>query len=110
MGYRLITNRQPRPLLSKSDLTPEQAQEFDYVDDSEQTRFVLYKGQVYDAFDTQRIETDTGHVHPMGWAMRVHPGEPLASFDSIATDSYFSGVAFRFIPRDDSVIVARIFS
>lgn len=111
MGYQLITNRIARPLLSIEQLTPKQRSDFDYVsEDDFSLRFVEYRGSMYDALDAQRIEPDNRHSHPVGWAMRVHPGEPLASFDSFIGETYFSGVAFRFVDDGDSVVIARIFS
>ena len=111
MGYSLTCNNQPRALLALFELTESERSEFDYVtgDDEYTPRFVRYRGWVYDVHDTQRIESDTGRAHPMGWAMRVHPGEPLARFDGVATETYFSGVAFRFV-GSDSVLVARFYS
>lgn len=110
MGYHLITNRIPRIARCFYELPESVRAEFDYVDpDDQSSRFVQYRGAWYDAHDTQRIEPDNSRAHPMGWAVRVHPGEPLAQFDSIISDSYFSGVVFRFI-GDDQVIVGRYYS
>ena len=112
MGYQLVTNNQPRPLLSFSELPANARSDFDYIEDDDYCtpRFVKYRNVWYDANDTQRIEPDNGRSHPVGWAMRVHPGEPLAQFDSIVTDSYFSGVAFRFADHFESVVIAHFYS
>ncbi len=108
---RIITNWQARPLLALNDLPDKARADFDYIDsdDGFSPRFVCYRGQWIDCDDTQRIEPDTGKAHPMGWAVRVHPGSPLCHFDSIISDSYFSGILVRFID-DESVIVGRYFS
>lgn len=105
----IITNWQPRALLCLADLTESERKEFDYVDDEFSTRFVRYRGELMDAMDTQRIEPDNERTHPMGWAMRVHPGSPLCLFDSVISDSYFSGHLFRFCD-DETVIVGRYYS
>jgi hypothetical protein len=113
MGYTLTTNNQPRPLLAWAELPEKARAEFDYVEEPDQwsPRFVCYRGQWVDCHDAQRIEPDSGRVHRMGWAVRVHPGEPLARFDALATDSYFSGLAWRFVgPFGDSVVLARFYS
>lgn len=108
---QIITDWKMRPLLALVDL-PEKAQkDFDYIedDDSYSLRFAHYRGTYFDVFDSQRIEPDKGRAHPMGHAMRVHPGSPLCLFDAIASDSYFSGTLFR-LGADDSVMCGRYFS
>ena len=112
MGYELITNGKARPLLALFELPEKARAAFDYVgpDDAYSPRIFHYRGEWHDAHDAQRIEPDSGRAHRMGWAARVHPGEPLARFDALATDSYFSGLAWRFVGRDaDSVVVARFY-
>lgn len=109
MGYELITSSHVYTLRSLCEMPEKIRADFDYVYDEHEPRFVCYRGEWYDVHDTQRIEPDNGRVHRMGWAMRVHPGEPLASYDGIMTDSYFSGVAFRFLDSE-TVKVARIYS
>ena len=111
MGYQLITNSKPHDLRMKCELPAKVAKEFDYTDDDDtSSRYVKYRGVWYDVFDTQRIEPDNGRQHPMGWAVRVHPGEPLARFDGVFAESYFSGVAFRFVNDGDSVVCATYIS
>ena len=111
MGYSLTCNRIPRALLCLAELSDAERSEFDYVSEGDEysPRFVRYRGTIYDAHDTQRIEPDNGRVHPMGWVARVRPGEPLAYFDSVQSETYFSGIAFRFV-GDDHVIVGRFYS
>lgn len=113
MGMEIVTNWQPRDLIAWNDLPEKARAEFDYVsDESEQwqPRFACYRGQWVDCLDTQRIEPDNGRAHPMGWAMRVHPGSPLCHFDSVITDSYFSGMLFRFVDNWERVIIGRFYS
>ena len=106
---QIKTNWQRRPMQCLQDLPASAAKDFDYVDDDCSARFVQYKGIWHDVYDTQRIEPDQGSQHPIGWAMRVHPGSPLCLFDSIESDSYFSGTLFKLVD-DDCVIVARYFT
>lgn len=112
MGYQLITNGQPRPLVSREYL-PESVQlDFDYVsEDDYSERFFCYRGEWHDAQDMQSIAFETARPSlRMGWACIVHPGEPLARFDALKTDSFFSGLAIRFVDDGESVIVARYYS
>lgn len=109
MGYQLIASSHTYPLQCLAEMPKRTRADFDYVEDEHECRFVRYRGAWYDVFDTQRIEPDNGKAHPMGYAMRVHPGEPLARYDGIVTDTFFSGVAFRFLD-DESVKVCRFYS
>lgn len=108
---QIITNWQARPLQCLADMPEKARAQFDYIesDDEYRPRFVCYRGEWHDAIDAQRIEPDNGIAHRMGWAMRVRPGSPLAHFDAIESESYFSGLLYRFVD-DDSVIVGRYFS
>lgn len=108
---QIITNWQARPLQCLADIPLNRRADFDYIDEGEEfsPRFVCYRGEWHDTHDTQRIEPDNGRPHRMGWAMRVHPGSPLAHFDAIESDTYFSGLLYQFV-GDDSVIVARCFA
>ena len=106
---QIITNWTPRRLECLQDLPESKQSDFGYVDDDCSLRFVCYRGEWHDVFDAQRIEPNTGRTSPMGWAMRVHAGSPLCLFDSIESDSYFSGLLYRF-GGDETVIVARYFS
>lgn len=112
MGMEIITNWVPRNMVALYELPAKKREWFDYVeeeDDAYTPRFVQYKGEWHDVFDTQVIEPDTGRQHRMGWAMRVHPGSPLCLFDSVESDSYFSGLLFRLV-GEDQVVVGRYFT
>ena len=105
----IITNWIPRNMVAKYELPAEVQKDFDYnEDDDYSNRYVQYKGQWIDAYDTQRIEMEKEGSR-MGWAMRVHPGSPVGLFDAIISDSYFSGTLLKFV-GDDQVIVARYYS
>jgi hypothetical protein len=107
---QIITSWKFRPLVEFAQLPKRMQKEFDYIDESDHwtPRFIHYRGAWHDTHDTQRIEPDTGRAHCMGWAMRVHPGSPLALFDSVESDTYFSGSLFRFGP-DETVMCGRYF-
>lgn len=110
---KIITNNQPRPAACWRDLDAKWQKEFDYVEDSDQPRFVRYNGEWYDAVDAQRITTSHRHA-PMGWDMHVEPESPLAKWHAIASDSYFSGMLFRFGTDfgtgEGHIVVGRYFS
>ena len=102
---KITTDRRMRWLEPWYDLPEKWQKEFDYIkpDDQYSPRFVKYKGQFYDAVDTQRITTEDASL--MGWAIHVKPEEPLAAWHRIASDSYFSGMLFRFDEDFEKVIV-----
>jgi hypothetical protein len=116
MGYQLTTNNVPHEILRLCDLPKKARRDFDYIDEDSEFdfRIVKYREAYYDLNDMQHIEPDSGRAHPMGWAYRVHPGEPLAHYDVILTDSYFSAVAFRLTVDDcgewESAVCATIIS
>jgi hypothetical protein len=106
----IITNWIPRNMVALYELDDKQRAWFDYVEDDAYTpRFVQYRGEWVDVFDTQCIEADNGRRSPVGWGVKVHPGSPMCLFDSVTSDSYFSGLLFRLVD-DDKVVVARYMS
>jgi hypothetical protein len=104
---KIITNNHPRPLACLAELPGKVRTDFDYVGDEFDARFVQYKGVWYDVYDTQAIRTVPGA--PMGWAMVVAEDSPLASWDSVVSETFFSGVLFRFAD-EDQVIVGSYFA
>ena len=107
MGIK--TDNKWRPLAALADL-PEKAQkEFEYIDGDSiyDLRFVKYKGVWYDAMDTQRITIST---YRMGWAMLVAKDHPFAKWSAFISDSFFSGVLFKFDEDSDRVIVGTYYS
>ena len=58
-----------------------------------------------DDFDTQAISSRK-NIGRCGFEYRVEPNHPFAKWDAIITDTFFSGVLFRFVD-DESVIVGR---
>jgi hypothetical protein len=112
MSMNIITNWVPRNLIALHELPAKHQEFFDYVrENGDYTpRFVQYKGEWHDVYDTQTIDPvkpdeDTSYV---GWGVKVHPGSPLCLFDSVESDSFFSGLLFRFV-GEDKVVVGRYF-
>lgn len=101
---RITTNHIPRDLLSLDELPAHIQPDFDYLEDDQTPRLVLFKGWYYDAYDTQTIVVSDEHTKPVGWASYVKAGDPLAAWDALAGDSFFSGTLFKFT-LDDRVIV-----
>jgi hypothetical protein len=96
----IITNNIPRQLLPLTDLPAEAQKEFDYIENYDLSyRFVQYKGCWYDVYDTQVLEQSR---LPPGPLFKLAAG----GWDSIVTETFFSGVVFRLV-GDDEVIVGR---
>lgn len=91
-------------LRTRHELPLAAQREFDYAPESDEPRFVLVGDDWYDTLDTQRISTQTGAQ--MGYAIVVKPEDPLAQWDAIVTESYWSGKLFKF-GSDDTVMVGR---
>lgn len=101
---KITTNAVVRPLLCLEELPLRDQLDFDYVGADCTPRFVKYKSDYHDVLDTQVITT-ADNALPIGWAMRVEDSSPLAKWDRIASDSYWSGMLFRWV--DDGVVVGR---
>ncbi|MBA3355865.1 MAG: hypothetical protein H0U18_07995 [Pyrinomonadaceae bacterium] len=92
----IITNRQPRNLLSGYELTAAERRELHYIDWTAETSggdFFRYKGQIYDVDEfTPAQELFGSYWH------------------GYQSDSFFSGILFRFADEHyDSVIVGRYY-
>lgn len=88
---KIITNNIPRPLACFLDLPEKARADFDYLEDPHEYRLVQYKGVWYDVWDsttcTGAVATDdTRHLFS-GW-------------DGYISDSFFSGVLFKFADED----------
>lgn len=98
---KITTNNQPRVPFALHDLPLKVQQEFDYIDkDDYSERFVKYRGVWYDVFDTMAVRTSRG-------------GSPMTEFDgwdSFLSETFFSGVLFKWIDDGDSVIVGSYYS
>jgi len=89
------------------DLPVKAQSDFDYIegDDRYMSRIVKFKGSYYDVFDTQMISVDSVHTR-IGWAMTVTEDHPFAKWDSVMSDSYFSGLLFK-LTLDDRCVVGQ---
>lgn len=89
---KVITNNHARQLVYGYELTEAQKADFDYLDaeELETHDFFVYKGQVYDPCEFERI--DKGRF------------PKLANWDGIHGDSFFSGILFRWEDTDAVVV------
>lgn len=87
----VVTNNQPRLLLSWDELTPKEQREFDYLEGEARydADFVRYRGRVYELgeFDIA--------------------GESLPAWEGAQADSYFSGILVRYCDDRDRVVMGR---
>lgn len=88
---KIITNRIPRPLVCLADLPEKARKDFDYLEDPHEYRLVQYKGVWYDVYDSMRCPGDEAPA-----ATR----SAFSGWDGYISDSYFSGVLFRFADED----------
>ena len=96
---QIITNNKARPLQSFYDLPEKVRADFDYLTHDYERfdpRFVQYKGWWYDVADSQFVHQSLGFDQFKGW-------------NGVQSDSFFSGVLFKFI-NDYDVIVGRYYS
>jgi len=96
VSLTIVTNNVPREVLYGYELSAEERAEFDYIDwvaveagTGDIGEFVRYKGTLYDLGDVM----STREILASGEA-----GE-LRRWDGYVSDSYFSGVLFRW-PRE----------
>jgi hypothetical protein len=97
----VITNNVPRLVIEAYELTEKEREEFDYLNweaiekGEDSASFVRYKGELYDLGD---LET--------AWA--VGP-EWMDKWHALVTQTYFSGILFRFV-GDDYVVMGRYYA
>lgn len=93
VSVQITTSNTPRPVLQSYDLTTAERAEFDYIDwaavddGRASAEFVRYHGRIYDLGDTEGVPDQ-----------KIFPG-----WDLYITDSFYSGVLFRW-PRVDGEI------
>lgn len=97
---KIITNRIPRPLVCLADLPEKARKDFDYLDDPYAARLVQYKGVWYDVYDSTRCP---------GAEAPEATRKAFAGWDGYISDSFFSGVLFKFADGD-RVVVGQYFS
>ena len=96
----IITNNIPRPLTCVLNLPAKAQKEFDYIEgvDRYVDRIVMYKGAWYDVYDTMYCPDPVPADKP----------NPFAGWGSYISDSYFSGILFRWV--GDEIVVGRYFA
>lgn len=95
----IITNNIPRPLACFLDLPEKARKEFPYLGEADayDYRLVQYKGVWYDVWDSMRCP---------GAEAPEATRNAFAGWDGYVSDSFFSGVLFRFAD-EDRVVVGR---
>lgn len=90
---KIITNNAPCPLLPLTNLPEKARKDFDYLteDEAYDCRLVCYRGVWYDVWDSM---TCPGAEAPE--ATR----KAFSGWDGYVSDSFFSGVLFRFADED----------
>lgn len=97
---KIVTNNQPRNILTWYDLTPDEQKEFEYFNPSDIGQFFRYKNCVYDLWEFMRIDANIApHPQRDGWE----------KWHGYASDSYFSGVLVRYTSDCEQVIVGMYF-
>ena len=96
---QIITNWKFREIQCLADLPKKAAADFDYIDAEEHysPRMVHYRNAWYDTHDAQHIT-------------QRHAGDPTGHFDAVVSESYFSGVLFKFGADCENVLCARYWS
>jgi len=99
---KITTNGRKHELKALVDLPSKVQKDFDYINELDEydLRFVEYRGIWYDTGDVQVIHVTKNHDRPMGWAMYVDLDNPMAAWHAMISDSFFSGVVFRFCDDD----------
>ncbi len=95
-NLKIVTNNIPRQVVYGYELTDKQKADFDYIDDVDSAAFVIYKSAVYDLGDIMRLPIN-GPVEFTG-------------YDGYSSDSFFSGVLFKFSDCGDAVTCATYYS
>jgi hypothetical protein len=106
----IITNNHPREIIDAWDLTVPEREEFDYLDwekiekGEDSREFVRYKDELIDLGDIEVISGYTGAM----------TGETFKGWEGIRTDSFFSGLLFKWVKVDYDwewrVIVGRYYT
>jgi hypothetical protein len=97
MSVKITTNNVPRPIIDGWDLTPEEREEFDFIDwaaveaGNDNPAFFRYRGELYYLGDFMRWD-GCGN-------------EELLKWDGYNSDSYSTGLLVRYV-GDYRVVVA----
>ena len=107
MSVKVITNNRPRPVIEAWELSPEERQEFDYLDwpaivaGNDTASFFRYRGNVYDLGE---FSADYGITRGAGLP------DHLVKWDGYLSDSFFSAIVVRYVDDGESVIVGTVIS
>lgn len=99
----IITNNVPRDVVEAFELSPEEREEFDYIDwaaveeGSESASFVRYRGELYDLSEFEVWRNPSSPLNVGGW-------------QGMRSDSYFSGLLVRYVEDFERVIVGRYYT
>lgn len=110
MTIRVITNLKPRWLRSFDELPARAQKELEHLNTAalrHEIRVVQYRGEWYDVWDSQHIIIGNKPTRPMGHEIFVAEGHPFADWSLIVTESYHSGLLFRFAGHPHAVVVGR---
>lgn len=104
MTLTIQTNNIPRPIIFGYELSPTEAEEFDYLkgDDLINNQFFRFKGRVYDTNEFSSILRTWGSAECFN--------KDMAGWDGYLSESFFSGLVVRYVCDDDAVIVGTYFS
>ena len=98
---QIRTNHQSRPVLYGFELTDTEKQNFDYLENLDDSTFFRFKGQVYNLGEFVRIKPPIApHTQREGFE----------NWHGYASDSYFSGILVKYVDNYERVIVAQYFS
>lgn len=98
---QIRTNHQSRPVLHGFELTDTEKQNFDYLENVDNSQFFRFKGQVYDLGEFMRITPPIApHARRKNWE----------NWHGYSSDSAFSGVLVKYVDDCERVIVAQYFS
>lgn len=102
MALKFTTNNHRREIIRDWQVPPAVREQFDYINwaacerGEDSASFVQYRGEWYDLGDVMRA---TGEIAAAGW-------------DGFNSDSFFSGIAFKWgtDDSDEHVIIATVYA
>ncbi len=101
MSVTVICNNAPRDIIDAWELTERERADFDYLPwdkievGEDSASFFRYKGEVYDLGNYERSSD---------------PTSPLAAWDGLYSQTFFSGVLVRYVNNFDQIVVGRYYS
>lgn len=94
----ITTNNIPRQLVCFHDLPEKVQPEFDYIEGEDRLnlRCFEYKGEWYDSHEFIACESGS-EFRQLGW-------------HGVQSDTHFSGILVKYMPRDERVVVGRYYT